>query len=279
MRWLMLLCMVVCLPVKAEGVLFYQPLNVDARVTDAEWEKALDGAREAGVHTLIVQWTQHGESTFGGEDGWLLQRLRAAEAHGLGLILGLHYDPAYYERMGDAQAVTMEWYRWLAASLEQQRWLREVGGLEPAGWYLPLELDDHIFRDAASREVLSRQLAAFRAQLDAPLHVSAFSAAVLTPENFGKWLAELPVDQVWWQDGRGTSALAPEVLAAYREQLPCSIGIVAEAFRQISDGDQSFRAEPVEPQLDTGCHPQAVFSLRYRPWGRVLLHNQRLAGE
>ncbi|MDX5364719.1 MAG: DUF4434 domain-containing protein [Pseudazoarcus pumilus] len=276
-RWMILLWLAVCLPAHADGVLFYQPLNVDEQVAEDDWRGVLDGARTAGVHTLIVQWTRHGDSTFGGRDGWLMQRLRAAERSGLRLILGLAFDPSYYQRMADGQAVTMQWYQWLADSLAQQRWLRDHGGLQVAGWYLPLELDDYIFADAGLRQTLARQLAVFRAQLDAPLHISTVSAGVLTPEMHADWLAGLPVDQVWWQDGLGTATLAPEVLHAYRAALPCSIGIVAEAFAQTSDPREPFAARPATPRMDTGCHARAVFSLRYRPWGAVLLHNQRAA--
>lgn len=38
---------------------------------------------------------------------------------------------------------------------------------------------------------------------------------------------------------------------------------------------EALAAVAEEPQLDTGCHPRAVFSLRYRPWGAPLLENMR----
>jgi hypothetical protein len=53
------------------------------------------------------------------------------------------------------------------------------------------------------------------------------------------------------------------------------VGIVYEAYRQVSAEGQPFRAEPATPDASTeGCHPTAVFSLRYRPWGQVILDNQ-----
>lgn len=266
------------LPARADGVLFYQPLNVDAGMDAGTWKAMLDQARAAGTRTLIVQWTRHADSDFGGAEGWLLQRLREAQADGLQLVLGLSYDPAYYRTMADARAVTMAWYQWLADAQRQHRWLREHGRLAPVGWYLPLELDDRLFADPALRSTLARQLEQFRAQLDAPLHLSAFSAGVLTPRQYASWLDQLPVDQVWWQDGRGTRALAPEVLDAYRGALSCRIGIVNEAFEQISQNTQDFSARPRPPADDAGCHPRAVFSLRYRPWGAPLLERLRSGG-
>jgi len=61
----------------------------------------------------------------------------------------------------------------------------------------------------------------------------------------------------------------------YTSALPCPVGIVHEAFRQVSASGQAFRAEPAAPQAaSAGCHPSAVFSLRYRPWGKVIFDNQ-----
>lgn len=274
-RWILLLMLAVWPPAHADGVLFYQPLNVDARLHATQWQSILDGSRAAGVDTLVVQWARHGESDFGGVEGWLVGLLRKAHAEGFKLVLGAHYDPAYYPRMTEAHAAPMEWYQWLARSLELQRWLGTHAGFEPQGWYLPMELDDRLFADPALREALARQLKVFGDLLGAPLHVSAFSAGVLPPAAYAAWLDSLPVEQVWWQDGRGTGSLPADILEAYRKALPCRIGIVAEAFRAVSAADAAFAAVPAEPRLDTGCHPRAVFSLRYRPWGAPLLDNMR----
>ncbi len=124
---------------------------------------------------------------------------------------------------------------------------------------------------------MQRQLKELASKLDAPLHVSAFSAGKLAPQVNGQWLGELAGAgiQVWWQDGAGTGRLPSMVRDGYANALPCSIGIVREAFRQVSAVGQPFRAVPATLQASTaGCHPTAVFSLRYRPWGKVILDNQ-----
>ncbi|MNE68284.1 hypothetical protein D3C80_1639370 [compost metagenome] len=76
---------------------------------------------------------------------------------------------------------------------------------------------------------------------------------------------------MWWQDGAGTERLAPLVRQQYQAALSCSIGIVHEAFRQVSKEGQPFRAVAATPHAQAGCHPTAVFSLRYRPWAKGLL--------
>ena len=138
-----------------------------------------------------------------------------------------------------------------------------------------MELDDLHFRQAERRAALFSQLQAFNRQLDKPLHISAFSAGKLAPRVNGAWLDQLAGlgVTVWWQDGTGTGRLPALVRQGYEQALPCRVGVVREAFRQVSAPGQPFRAEPAEPQLGGGCHAEAVFDLRYRPWARGILPN------
>lgn len=269
----LLLLTLLWLPAQADEVLFYQPLNADSSLDAATWQRIWQGAAEAGVHTLIVQWTARNDAVFGDGDGWLLSALEQAEEQGIGLVLGLYYDTRYYTVMNNPRQVTYFWHLWQAAALRQRDWLLEHANLHPRGWYLPMELDDHLLRDRGLREELNRQLASFSEVVEEPVHISAFSAGVLSPALYADWLASLPVAQVWWQDGRGTGALPTDILEQYEQKLPCKVGIVSEAFRQRSGDGEGFAAEPGEPrQLPAeSCHSGAVFSLRYRPWGSPLL--------
>lgn len=264
----------------ADERIFYQPLNVDARLSSAQWRQIWRDTARQGTHTLIVQWTAYGDSDFGGPKGWLADSLRLAQAQGLKLVLGLYMDPAYYRRINelDSAGLASYWQAQLGRSLAQQQRLREEWKLPVSGWYLSMELDDLHFQAADRRQTLQRQLKDLAGQLDAPLHVSAFSVGKLSPPINGRWLADLASQglQVWWQDGAGTGRLPPLVRNGYATALPCSVGIVGEAFRQVSASGQPFSAEPAAPQtLPVACHPTAIFSLRYRPWGQAILDNQR----
>jgi len=276
MRTFLAVCLLaLCLPAMADQRLFYQPLNRDAGVTAAQWQQLWRATVAQGGKTLIVQWSAYGDSDFGGAQGWLANSLREARAQGLELVLGLYMDPAYYPRIDelDGDGLSNYWKAQLGRSLGQYRQVREQWQLPVAGWYLPLELDDLHFRDVSRREALHTQLQAFNRQLDKPLHISAFSAGKLAPRLNAAWLDELAGLglTVWWQDGVGTGRLPPLVRQGYEQALPCRVGVVREAFRQVSAQGQAFRAQPAEPQLAGGCHAEAVFSLRYRPWARGIL--------
>ncbi|NIF17775.1 DUF4434 family protein [Pantoea sp. Cy-639] len=276
MRTFLAICLLaLCLPAQADTRLFYQPLNRDASVSPGQWQQLWRATVAQGGKTLVVQWSAYGDSDFGGPRGWLANSLREARAQGLELVLGLYMDPAYYQRLEqlDGEGLNSYFKAQLGRSLGQYQQVRAKWALPASGWYLPLELDDLHFRDPARRDALYSQLQAFNRQLDKPLHISAFSAGQLSPRVNAAWLDQLASLglSVWWQDGAGTGRLAPMVRQSYEQALPCRVGVVREAFRQVSKPGQPFRAEPAEPALGGGCHAEAVFSLRYRPWAKGIL--------
>ena len=274
MRRLLLLLLLVCLPVAADQRVIYQPLNADASLSTEQWRQLWRDTVRQGAHTLIVQWTRYGEERFGGADGWLANSLREAHAQGLKLIVGLHLDSAYYTRIDelDSAGLAAYWKAQLGESLAQQREVRERWQLPVAGWYLPMELDDLHFQASDRRDALYIQLQEFNRKLDAPLHLSAFSTGKLAPGVQAGWFAELVGLNLtlWWQDGAGTGRLSPLVRQRYIAALPCEVGIIREAFRQVSREGEAFRAEPMAPALGASCHADAVFALNYRPWASVL---------
>jgi len=279
-RVLWVLCLLLSTVSHGDERIFYQPLNVDASLSQAQWRQIWRDTARQGSHTLIVQWTAYGDSDFGGASGWLATSLKLAHEQGLKLVLGLRMDPTYYQRIDalDSAGLATYWQAQLGQSLAQQQRLRQDWKIPVSAWYLPLELDDSHFQALDRRQTLQRQLKDFTRQLDAPLHVSVFSTGKLAPQVNGQWLGVLASDgiQVWWQDGAGTGRLPALVREQYANALPCSIGIVQEAFRQVSAADEAFRAEPAGlDAASPGCHPTAVFSLRYRPWGKAILDNQR----
>ncbi|QBF26637.1 DUF4434 family protein [Pseudomonas tructae] len=274
-RLIAVMLLLLSLPATADERLFYQPLNRDAQLSQAQWQALWQATRAQGGKTLIVQWTAYGDSDFGGARGWLANSLRLAHEQGLQLVLGLHMDAAYYQRIDELDGVGLAayWKAQLGKSLAQQRTLRQDWQLPVAGWYLPMELDDLHFHSADRRQALYTQLQDFNRRLDAPLHLSAFSAGRLSPAVNARWLEQLASLklQVWWQDGAGTARLAPLVRQGYLDALPCTVGIVNEAFRQTSAAGQPFTAMPAPPAAGADCHARAIFSLRYRPWAQGVL--------
>ena len=273
MRRVLLFLLLVCLPVAADQRVIYQPQSRDAVLDAGQWRQLWRDTVGNGGKTLIVQWTRYGDERFGGADGWLAASLKEAHAQGLELVLGLYLDSAYYTRIDelDTGGLAAYWKSQLGDSLAQQREVRQWN-LPVAGWYLPMELDDLHFQAAERREALFGQLQEFNRKLDAPLHLSAFSTGKLAPGVQAAWFGKLAGLglKLWWQDGAGTGRLPPLVRADYARSLPCEVGVIHEAFLQVSSQGQPFRAVPAQPAMGAGCHDQAVFALNYRPWAKVL---------
>ncbi|WP_245881428.1 DUF4434 domain-containing protein [Thalassospira marina] len=252
--------------------LFYQPHETDANITPAQWNRIWQKTRENRFNTVIVQWTSYGDIDFGGKNGWLANSLKDARDQGLSLIMGLHMDPAYYNRLAEIDTAGTGAYleHQLGLSLKQANTIRQDWGISIAGWYVPLELDDWNFEQKARRDIVNERLGGLASRLDLPVHVSAFSGGKLTPDAYAGWLGSLEKTgiHVWAQDGAGTRTLPAMARETYIKALPCDIGIVLEAFRQTSGKNEPFTAEPAKPNNGSvTCHPAAVFGLRYMAWG------------
>ena len=273
--------------VHATTAMFYQPQLRDRTVPAQQWPQIFAATQAYGFNTLVVQWTAFGNAfTNEAERTWLDQTLHQANAAKLQLILGLTSDPDVVNRLRQpGEALDHYLLQLSRKNLEQARqWLARLGPDAIAGWYLPLEIDDVVWRDAAARDSLKRYLAREARQLRAlhprPIYISAFFAGNMTPNNYTQMLKAVTADsgiRLWVQDGRGSKKLSEAERQLYLDavtdcQAPAAQGIVYELFQQL--GDQAgFSAQPLDPKAaharlkrHAPCNGDSVFfSLRYLP--------------
>ena len=272
----------VLLPVcqaSAAQYMFFQPSVSDKQITPEKWRDIWRDSKDNGINSVIVQWTRYGDIDFGGKDGWLVNALRDANAAGLDLVMGLYMDPAYYRRLSEIDAAAYDAYLQyaLGQSLKQAEVINAQWNLPIAGWYVPLELDDWNYSQASQRTRAKDLLVGLSDRLDAPVHVSTYAGGKVASQVYGDWIDALSEKglHVWAQDGAGTGALPDLVRQSYLDAIPCSAGIVLEAFKQTSDAGDDFKAVPVDDfaalKRQNQCHELAFFELRYLPWGRDLL--------
>jgi hypothetical protein len=263
---------------RAAQTVFYQPLNRDISLSAEQWRGIWQQTRAQGYDRVIVQWSAFGDERFD-QNNWLLESLIEAHRQGLSLVIGLAADPAYFQTVlqpGWKESLGDYWASLLRQSLAQQQRLQplfEQKQLPVEGWYLPAELSDRLFAERKRRLQTRDQLVLLAERLNRPLHVSAYSNGQLSPQANAAWLSSLEQAglQVWWQDGEGIYELPPPARQAYLQALPCAIGVVREAFRQVSAPGAPFAAVSAPPQPPVPCHPDAVFELRYLPWAGPLL--------
>jgi hypothetical protein len=287
LRWLAgLTLLLATLAVDATTAIFYQPQLRDREVAQAQWPSVFAQVRARGFDTLVVQWTRYGDA-FGDPAGhaWLLQRVREAHAAGLRIVLGLDSDPAFFQRQEASTGDLDDYLRTLSRRNAEvaRQWAGDLGTEAIAGWYLPIEIDDRRWRDAAARRPLLDHLAAERRQLDGiarrPVYVTSFFAGNMTPSRYAELLADVQRSGVraWVQDGAGTGRLdrgERELYLGAASQCagPHAQGVVYEIFRQTGE-DKAFTASAL-PAVDAGaalaqrapCGGDSVFfELRYLP--------------
>ncbi|MFZ5722442.1 MAG: DUF4434 domain-containing protein [Pseudomonadota bacterium] len=276
----------------AMTAIFYQPQNGDRAVPDKQWPTVFARAHARGFDTLVVQWTAHGDPlggrlSFSVDDAaghaWLRARLLDARRAGLQTVLGLTADYqsfARLERHGDALA---RYFRRLHAQDRAvlDNWQHDADSATIAGWYLPLEIDDRRWRDAAPRAALLsylRQSATMAADTQRPLYVSTFFAGNMAPEAYAGLLRDIARTGVhpWVQDGIGTGKLLPAernlyLAPVHRCDAQVAHGLIYEIFRQTGT-DAAFSAEPAGNDMRgllvqrAPCGKDSLFfELRYLP--------------
>ncbi|PKF48781.1 DUF4434 domain-containing protein [Enterovibrio nigricans] len=246
---------------------------MDQRLSNITWKANTQYLRQQGVSAGVVQWTQYGSETFGGESGWLASRM-AIWMKQNPLWFGLYSDPDYFSHI-DAPPSEQKTYldRLLqknkATLLAWKPWL-DAHEKSIAGLYIPFELSDYYFLSKDAQRHLNGALRAFKQEVNRPVAISVFINGAMPPDAFSTWIASVQQTgvQVWLQNGRGTGALPKETVQRYIDVLPSDVGIIDEIFHQ--ESALPFKARPMteaekqKAQIAVGaCHPRLTFSFRY----------------
>lgn len=240
------------------GGTFLQPTLADLDRDPAYWRGLLAEFRALGMTQVIVQWLRYGPHSLEP----ILSPLAAAAAEtGIALHLGLAFDPAYWGLLAEPEAeLARHLGRWRAASLDVAE--RALDRCNPAGWYLPEEIDDLAWVGFARRDLLVEHLARSTAGLahlapGRPVAISTFIGGRGEREEFlTAWR------QVWAaadltvmvQDGQGVHRLPDDRLRPYLHGIADAArhfrrrwAIVIEMFEQLSGtplDDAAFSARP-----------------------------------
>jgi hypothetical protein len=202
-----------------------------------------------GGKTLIVQWSAYGDSDFGGSDGWLANSLRA-RAQGLQLVLGLYMDPAYYQRLEelDGEGLNNYFKAQLGRSLSQYQHCAMTGSCRWKAGTCPWNWTTCTFAmPSAARRCTASCRPSTASWTSRCTSVRSAPGSCRRASTAPGWISWPGWADVWWQDGAGTGRLPPLVRQGYEQALPCRVGIVREAFRQVSAPGQAFAPSPRSP--------------------------------
>lgn len=245
-----------------------------AGYSTAQWKALLASMQSAGMDTLIIQWTaeppvlyfKNKDLAFK-EQFATIERLMAAESgmH-FAVFLGLQHDPAFWNGITARDKVLRDYFLVRQAQNEriQAALLKTFAQWQDwVGYYLPDEIDDISWRDAARRRLLGDYLRATIARLrqhDArrKIAVSAFfrtrTAPTVVAENLDALTADIGLDYLLLQDGAGNNDPPDDIRALYYQAMlkprPGCVPerwVVLEAFRQTSRNTEPFAARPAPP--------------------------------
>lgn len=263
-----------CISVKVSAdIIFYQPLLRDQNVSTEQWLQILSRAQQQGMTELVLQWGQHGEVRFFAPDGPSAALFSAVQQLKIPLWLGLYADPDYFKKIDSAEAEKQAYFKQqMLLSLQVRRhWLSllKQQPLQLKGWYLPMELNDTDFISAPYLAWLSTELKGLSQVLDKPLAVSLYFNGKVPVKNWLESARQLQSDrlQLWVQDGAGAALVSEPKRQEFLQQLPCTVPLIREQFRQSSKQGEVFQARALtEAEKQTqanSCHPVIYFELRY----------------
>jgi len=181
-------------------------------VGSKRWEREVNAMHTAGLHTMILQWTQaEGKNLFEPPDPFA-QLLDIAHRRKMRVVFGLRHDERWWHEWGSAVYLREEAKQ--SVTLAREVFLRYGKHPAFAGSYIPYEIWDAPFTETQAAQIgellatighACRQMAPGKPVLLAP-----FFAGLLPPERFEQLrlslLKERPVDVVALQDGVGARA-------------------------------------------------------------------------
>ncbi len=246
-------------------------LNRQAAARSPEqWKALLTRMRAAGINTLIIQWTaetpvlyfKDREMDFTEQFDVVERLLEAERGLRFSIFLGLQHDPAFWNEITARDKALRDYF--LVRQAQNQRLqaalLKAFGQRDDwVGYYLPDEIDDLAWRDAARRKLFQDYLRQTVGSLRAhdswrPVAISAFfrgrTAPGIAAANLAHLTAGTGLDTLLLQDGAGGGDPPDDVLPLYYQALLKVLATkpepwaVVEAFRQTSAPDAPFAAKP-----------------------------------
>lgn len=237
--------------------------------TVEEWRNDLVQMRQAGLRTLIVQWSAEEKTSYFKNDMPFDEKFdtleRIFEAIGddpVDVYLGLEHDPNFWTEITARERTLRDYFLVrISRNLKLQQGLLKAFGQRKnwRGYYIPEELDDKTWRSAHRGRLMGDYLKRLTWQLKKAdsgreVCVSTFFRGRTAPDVYARNLVEMTrdtgVDHVLVQDGAGEGDPPLKYVPKYYQALQEGWGkgtpdlwCVIEVFQRI-DGGKSFKAVP-----------------------------------
>ncbi len=254
------------------GGTFVQLNRKVSEKTVEAWRSDLAQMRQAGLRTLIVQWSAEEKTSYFNNDLPFDEKFdtleRIFEAIGddaVDVYLGLEHDPDYWTEITARERTLRDYFLVrIARNLKLQQALLSAFSQRKnwRGYYIPEEIDDKSWRSARRSQLMGDYLKRLtwqikKADSGREVCVSTFFRGRTAPDVYARNLVEMTrdtgLDHVLVQDGAGEGDPPLKYVPKYYQALQEAWGkgtpdlwCVVEAFRRV-DGGKGFKAVPAAP--------------------------------
>ena len=238
-----------CSPKPRMDASFLQIWKSHAQLSPKDWQARMKAMRDLGCDELVLQWV----GLLGGDEpDWMLPDpvmqalLDAAGGQGIKVRIGLPYDNGWWQALSATDEPTQS--EFFSRSLQAaSRYMREAQwSAHPqfAGWYIPYEIEQYHWTEAARQERLGKWLMALSGVSQNAGHgVPAISTYFSTLQTDGSlvqlWQSLLDRAQLrpMVQDGVGVAGWknleGVEPLLRYLRQRGVAFDVIVELFEQL----------------------------------------------
>jgi hypothetical protein len=173
--------------------IFYQPLLKDTM----DWENNFQKLQQAGIKTLILQWSKFGVVDFMKEEIWLRTILSYAQKYKIKVIVGLYGDDKYFKIL-ESRDTNIEAYlnNLHRQNIEQAKKIYTVAKRYSSfnGYYIYDEIDDTNFIEKNRQNYLKnylRDTADSIAKISPhTLYLSGYFSGNMSPTNYALMLSK-----------------------------------------------------------------------------------------
>ena len=173
--------------------IFYQPLLKDSM----KWDDNFKKLQQAGIKTLILQWSKFGVVDFMKEDKWLSTILSHAQHYKIKVIVGLYGDDHYFKILENRDTDIQTYLNSLhTQNIQQAQKIYTVAKKYSSfdGYYIYDEIDDTNFIEKNRQKYLKKYLRTIADSIAKisphPLYLSGYFSRKMSPTSYAHMLSE-----------------------------------------------------------------------------------------
>jgi len=258
-------------------VVFYQPLLKDKM----DWNRNFKKLHQAGVESIILQWSKFGLVDFLKDNKWLNNILYNAQKHNIKVVVGLYGDDRYFKTL-EKKETNVEIYlnSLLHKNILQAKKIYKIAKKYHSfsGYYIYDEIDDTNFVSIKRKASLKRYLKSMTKSLNKisahRLYISSYFSKHMPIEEYIGFISDI-VDNRYTlllQSGIGANLVnakeSGRYMKIFSKKFKGEFIPIVESFKMNKTKIEAIDIDNLKRQIDilsqsANSSKLALFSLRY----------------